>query len=184
MLEDLKGKIRVYARCRPMAKYELEKGRLAPCKQSVNFPDMFTVQVAQKNGGYRDFQYDSVFPPDSKQEELLSGPRPASPRPAPPRPAPLCLAPPRPTSPRPAPLPLARRAGACARRAQGTPDYPGITPRAMTTLFNTVQRDANKMEFKISCYMMELYLDGLVDLLGDPKKQVPLDIKKASTSSA
>ena len=25
MMEDMKGKIRVYARCRPMAKYEVEK---------------------------------------------------------------------------------------------------------------------------------------------------------------
>ena len=32
MMEDMKGKIRVYARCRPMAKYEMEKN----CSQVRN----------------------------------------------------------------------------------------------------------------------------------------------------
>lgn len=40
-IEDMKGKIRVYARCRPFAKYELEK----ECKQCITFKDDQTADV-------------------------------------------------------------------------------------------------------------------------------------------
>jgi hypothetical protein len=41
-LEDLKGAIRVYARCRPFAKYEIEKG----CKSVVEIKDDTSIKVS------------------------------------------------------------------------------------------------------------------------------------------
>ncbi len=55
-IEDMKGKIRVYARCRPFAKYEIEKG----CSQVVSFPNEMSVVVESDRGG-KPFTFDSCF---------------------------------------------------------------------------------------------------------------------------
>jgi hypothetical protein len=55
-IEDMKGKIRVYARCRPFAKYEIEKG----CTQVVSFPNEMSVVVESERGG-KPFTFDSCF---------------------------------------------------------------------------------------------------------------------------
>lgn len=50
---------------------------------------------------------------------------------------------------------------------QGTPDLPGIVPRALEELF-MIKRRLEKFQtvtVKFSCYMVELYLDKLQDLL-------------------
>ena len=65
MIEDMKGKIRVYARCRPMAQYEIEK----QCKPVVSFPDEYTVELAMEKGTPRQFAWDCAFTPASTQEE-------------------------------------------------------------------------------------------------------------------
>ena len=41
----------------------------------------------------------------------------------------------------------------------------GLTPRAITELFNILDRDSGKYTFSIRCYMLELYQDDLQDLL-------------------
>ena len=47
-LEDLKGNIRVYARCRPFAQYEIERN----CKQVVDFVDDTGLKVAGSRGNF------------------------------------------------------------------------------------------------------------------------------------
>ena len=64
-LEDMKGKIRVYARCRPFAGYEKER----KCKQCVRFIDDTTCEVDIGKKGKKEFVFDEVFPPDSRQEQ-------------------------------------------------------------------------------------------------------------------
>jgi len=49
------------------------------------------------------------------------------------------------------------------------PDSEGITPRAMRELFDAKARDSHKLDIKVSCYMMELYRDRLVDLFYSKK---------------
>ncbi|KAH8059391.1 hypothetical protein JL722_5417 [Aureococcus anophagefferens] len=58
MMEDMKGKIRVFVRCRPFAKYELEK----KCGSVVHFDDDTTLTVDGHNGP-KVFNFDNVFPP-------------------------------------------------------------------------------------------------------------------------
>ena len=65
-LEDLKGAIRVYARVRPFAKYEIERG----CESVVRFPDETSVTV-QTSRGEKEFEFDAAFREDTSQEEVF-----------------------------------------------------------------------------------------------------------------
>lgn len=65
-LEDLKGAIRVFARCRPMAQYEID----TKCKQSVVFKDEMSLKLFTSRGE-RDYEFDSVFHTGSTQEQVF-----------------------------------------------------------------------------------------------------------------
>jgi DNA repair exonuclease SbcCD ATPase subunit len=65
-LEDLKGAIRVYARVRPFAKYEIERD----CQTCVSFPDETSVTV-QTARGEKEFEFDAAFRDTSTQEEVF-----------------------------------------------------------------------------------------------------------------
>ena len=67
-LEDLKGKIRVYARIRPISKKELETD--GQNVVSVTKADEFRVHTESQNP--KDYEFDSVFGPESTQEEVFS----------------------------------------------------------------------------------------------------------------
>lgn len=64
-LEDLKGAIRVYARCRPMAAYEIQRGS----KQVVTIKDDTSLKVTTSRGE-KDFEFDAVFGPMSTQDQV------------------------------------------------------------------------------------------------------------------
>ena len=66
MMEDMKGKIRVYARCRPLAGYEKERN----CEKVVSFPDECTLELGTKRGP-KQFLYDRAFTEFSTQEEIF-----------------------------------------------------------------------------------------------------------------
>lgn len=63
---------------------------------------------------------------------------------------------------------------------QGTPEMPGLTPRAIVEMFEILKTMSN-FDIKLKCYMVELYLDSLRDLL-KPKKEEErvLDIKEST----
>ncbi|CAM9204936.1 unnamed protein product [Chrysoparadoxa australica] len=163
MMEDMKGKIRVYARCRPMAAYEIERG----CSQAVKFVDVTTVQV-DSNRGPKEFVYDTVFTPDHSQEQVFEdtknliqssfdGYN-------------VCL------------FAYGQTGSGKTWTMSGSESCPGITPRAIQELF--ALKDAMKAgaEVSISCYFVELYLDQLRDLfyaMENPRDNKPpkLDIK-------
>ena len=65
-LEDLKGTIRVYARCRPMAKYEIDRG----CTTVVTFTDETSLQVSTSRGD-KQFDFDAAFSPESTQSQVF-----------------------------------------------------------------------------------------------------------------
>ena len=65
-LEDLKGAIRVYARVRPMAQYEIER----QCEKIVSFPDETSVTV-QTSRGPKDFEFDAAFTEFASQDEVF-----------------------------------------------------------------------------------------------------------------
>ena len=66
-LEDLKGKIRVYCRVRPLS--ETEKEDAAKTPMSVEIVDQMSISV--KGRIKNTYIFDSVFGPDSKQEQIF-----------------------------------------------------------------------------------------------------------------
>lgn len=67
MMEDMKGKIRVYCRSRPIHAKESQAGHKLAC----SFTDPYTIDVATALQS-KSFGFDRVFPPDSTQAEVFS----------------------------------------------------------------------------------------------------------------
>ncbi|KAL8273192.1 hypothetical protein Esti_002950 [Eimeria stiedai] len=185
-IEDMKGKIRVFCRVRPFAKYEMEKG----CKECVSVVDEYSVK------GEKEFTYDRVFGGTCTQEEVyedterliqsvVDGFN-------------VCI------------FAYGQTGSGKTFTIQGNANYPGIAPRAINGLFALLDAlDPQKYKFEANCYiatsaMREIgYLgcgikksqsrrsnrtglclsSALVDLLAPPevKKHPPsLEIKKDS----
>lgn len=66
-IQDMKGKIRVYCRVRPISGSEAEKN----CQSVVSFPDDMSVDIATSRA-VKTFNFDRVFSPGSSQEEVFS----------------------------------------------------------------------------------------------------------------
>jgi len=58
---------------------------------------------------------------------------------------------------------------------------PGLTPRAIVEMFGILKTMTN-FDIKLKCYMVELYLNGLRDLLLPPNApRVELDVKETAS---
>jgi len=150
MMEDMKGKIRVYARCRPFNKLEKEQDS----KQCVKFVDDMTLSV-ESSRGEKDFTYDGVFSPSQSQAEVyedtshlinsaIDGYN-------------VCL--------------FAYGQTGSGKTWTMTGDVnseenQGITPRAMKQLYGEIEELSKKgtSTITVSTYFVELYNDQLVDL--------------------
>ena len=62
----MKGKIRVYARCRPMAQYEKDRD----CEQVLRFTGDQDLEV-MKERGPKEFSFDAVFPATTAQDKVF-----------------------------------------------------------------------------------------------------------------
>lgn len=67
IIEDMKGKVRVYCRSRPISSTEKERGNF----NIVESSDEFTVKINTTNRGIKEFNFDQVFTATSKQEEVF-----------------------------------------------------------------------------------------------------------------
>ena len=143
-LEDLKGAIRVYARCRPMAKYELEKG----CKSVVEFKDETSMKVITSRGD-KDFEFDAVFTDTSTQdavfedtkrlvESCIDGFN-------------VCL------------FAYGQTGSGKTFTMTGSPSMPGLTPKAIDELYRLIGERVH-LNVRVTTYFVELYNDNLVDL--------------------
>ncbi|KAJ7544255.1 hypothetical protein O6H91_09G070900 [Diphasiastrum complanatum] len=161
MVEDMKGKIRVYARWRPL----IEKERNDCEKMILKSPDEFTIQHPWKDDKPKQYQFDHVFDDQASQEEVfedtkylvqsaVDGYN-------------VCI------------FAYGQTGSGKTFTIYGPENNPGLTPRATRELFSILKRDRNKFSFSLKVYMLELYQDSLVDLLlpKNAKKQ-KLDIKK------
>ncbi|KAK9917170.1 hypothetical protein WJX75_001536 [Coccomyxa subellipsoidea] len=155
MMEDMKGKIRVYARVRPMLSFEKERGQ----KVALNIPDELTLDHIWKEKK-REYQFDAVFEPVASQEKVFEDTRHLV------QSAVdgynVCI------------FAYGQTGSGKTHTIYGTPDMPGLTPRGIHELFNVLDRDSGKYTFSVSCYMLELYQDDLADLLLPiPKQPAP-----------
>ncbi|GAV64881.1 Kinesin domain-containing protein/FERM_M domain-containing protein/MyTH4 domain-containing protein/FERM_N domain-containing protein [Cephalotus follicularis] len=160
-IEDMKGKIRVFCRVRPLTEKELvEKER-----DVVTSLDEFTVEHPWKDDKAKQHMYDRVFDGNATQEVVfedtkylvqssIDGYN-------------VCI------------FAYGQTGSGKTFTIYGSESKPGLTPRATAELFRIIRRDNNKFSFSLKAYMVELYQDTLVDLLL-PKttKRLKLDIKK------
>ena len=159
-IQDLKGKIRVMVRCRPMNSIEKKKESTT----AVDFPDENTINVPKKR---RDYNFDYVFNPESHQESLWAESRHLV------RSAVdgynTCI------------FAYGQTGAGKTFTMEGSPEMPGITPRCINEVFELLE-GMTRFTHKVSCYMLELYVDNLYDLLLDRdtlRDDAPaLDLKK------
>ena len=64
-MEDMKGKIRVYARVRPMLTFEQQKGQ----SDVLKIPDELTLEHMWKDKK-REYSFDAVFAPETSQDKV------------------------------------------------------------------------------------------------------------------
>lgn len=162
MIEDMKGKIRVYCRMRPLS----EKERAEKERNALVCVDEFTVQHLWKDET-KQHMYDRVFDGFATQDSIfedtkylvqsaIDGYN-------------VCI------------FAYGQTGSGKTFTIYGSDNNPGLTPRAIAELFKIIKRDSNKFLFSLKVYMVELYQDTLIDLLL-PKhaKHQKLDIKKDS----
>ncbi|KAG0461730.1 hypothetical protein HPP92_022027 [Vanilla planifolia] len=163
IIEDMKGKIRVFCRVRPLNEKEIsekEKNMVVPI-------DEFTVAHPWKDEKSKQHIYDRVFGPSTSQEDVfedtkylvqsaIDGYN-------------VCI------------FAYGQTGSGKTFTIYGSERYPGLTSRATSELFKIMGRDSSKFSFSLKVYMVELYQDTLVDLLL-PKngKRLKLEIKKDS----
>jgi len=148
MLEDLKGKIRVYARTRPLTEIETSQNQQA----ILATPDEFTCSHPWRGEKKdRSYEFDEVFPANSTQEQVfedtkylvqsaMDGYN-------------VCI------------FAYGQTGSGKTFTIYGDDANPGLTPRAIAEVMRCVHRDSNKSSVKMECYMLELYRDDLIDLL-------------------
>lgn len=162
-IEDMKGKIRVYCRLRPMSEKEIaEKEGCA-----VTSSDEFTVEHPWKDDKQKQHTYDRVFDGHATQEDVFEDTRYLV------QSAVdgynVCI------------FAYGQTGSGKTYTIYGTETNPGLTPRATAELFKILKRDSNKFSFSLKAYMVELYQDTLLDLLFPKNAKRPkLDIKKDS----
>ena len=64
-IEDMKGKIRVYCRARPLSDSENARGNYSV----VTSPDEYVV-IVEKDKVKKEFQFDHIFMPDNTQDQV------------------------------------------------------------------------------------------------------------------
>ncbi|PNH02813.1 Kinesin-like calmodulin-binding protein [Tetrabaena socialis] len=152
MMEDMKGKIRVYCRVRPMLTFELDKGQSA----ALLIPDELSVSHMWKDEKKpREYSFDTVFQPGTSQDQVfedtkhlvqsaVDGYN-------------VCI------------FAYGQTGSGKTFTIYGSPGEPGLTPHGVAELFRIINRDGGKYTFSISVYMLELYQDSLQDLLLPPQ---------------
>lgn len=162
-IEDMKGKIRVYCRLRPLGEKEIiDKER-----DLLTNTDEFTVEHPWKDERSKQHIYDHVFNGDATQEDVFEDTRYLV------QSAVdgynVCI------------FAYGQTGSGKTFTIYGSENNPGLTPRATAELFRILRRDSNKFSFSLKAYMVELYQDTLVDLLlPKNEKRLKLEIKKDS----
>jgi len=161
IVEDMKGKVRVFCRVRPMIKSEVDRG----CRSVATLIDDFNLNLETKNGP-KVFPYDSCFGPSASQEQIfedtkrliqsaVDGYN-------------TCV------------FAYGQTGSGKTYTMYGSKERPGITPRAIEEIYHILGQMESFCDIKVSCHMVELHLDTLKDLLQGQENRKPLEIKEDS----
>ncbi|XP_029916776.1 putative LOC110439812 homolog [Myripristis murdjan] len=147
MVENMKGKIRVFCRIRPLNRAEATQGGAIVVEKM----DEYSVNLETPRG-QREFQFDKVFNAETTQEEIfqdtnrliqsaIDGYN-------------VCI------------FAYGQTGSGKTFTMVGDKEQknPGIMPRAFNAIFDIIQENSTKFDFKVSVYMLELYNDRLQDL--------------------
>ncbi|XP_070819945.1 uncharacterized protein [Chaetodon trifascialis] len=147
MVEDMKGKIRVFCRIRPVSRAEVAQGGAI----AVEKIDDYSV-VVETPRGQREFQFDRVFSAEASQDDLfhdtsrliqsaIDGFN-------------VCI------------FSYGQTGSGKTFTMVGDKEQknPGIMPRSFNAIFDFIRENSTKFDFKVSAYMLELYNDRLQDL--------------------
>nr|XP_043631561.1 kinesin-like protein KIN-14E [Erigeron canadensis]XP_043631562.1 kinesin-like protein KIN-14E [Erigeron canadensis] len=163
IIEDMKGKIRVYCRLRPLTQKEISDKE----RNVLTSVDEFTVQHLGRDDKIKQHCYDRVFDGNATQEDVFNDTRYLV------QSAVdgynVCI------------FAYGQTGSGKTFTIYGSDNNPGLTPLATSELFKVLKRDRNKFNFSLKAYMLELYQDTLVDLLIPRQaKRSKLEIKKDS----
>eukprot|EP01113_Clastostelium_recurvatum_P042912 TRINITY_DN7008_c0_g1_i4.p1 TRINITY_DN7008_c0_g1~~TRINITY_DN7008_c0_g1_i4.p1 ORF type:complete len:799 (+),score=286.11 TRINITY_DN7008_c0_g1_i4:198-2399(+) len=167
-MSDMKGRIRVYCRVRPLTKEERTTG--GPASRMVtSYPDIFTLQLElPSRASSPSFVFDGVYPPETSQEQVWDDTQSVVQSAVDGYNA--CI------------FAYGQTSAGKTHTMTGTQADPGLTPRAVSLLFKILAANAKAFRYKVSCYMVELYNDNLVDLLREDTSSrqapPPLQIKR------
>jgi len=164
-LTDLRGNIRVVCRVRPLNAFELSHSAAGSI---VNIQDDTSLTCETKPGSLSSFNYHAVFGEGAGQEAVFDETRRLV------QSAVdgfnVCI------------FAYGQTGSGKTYTILGDEEHPGITPRAIVELFSLLEQLPAPFTYKVACYMVELYMDRLEDLLLPKKaKPVPLTIRKDST---
>lgn len=162
IVEDMKGKVRVFCRIRPLIKSEVDK----ECQIVATQIDEFNLNLETEYGP-KVFPYDSCFGPTSTQDQIfedskrliqsaVDGYN-------------VCI------------FAYGQTGSGKTYTMYGSKEKPGITPRSIDELYHILAQMESFCDIKVSCHMLELYMDTLIDLLvskENKKTQPPLEIKE------
>jgi hypothetical protein len=184
-MEDLKGKIRVYVRIRPMSNTEIERS----CAPAVIKDGKLSVLVLGANGegSKKVFDFDQVFggsegnsQPDVFKDtkhlimSVVDGYN-------------VCIfAYGQTGSGKTFTMIGASDLSTCIQPNGDFDELAGVTPRAVSELFRILNERSAQVTYEVEVQMFQLYRDALDDLLADPKKKKdgkPLKIILAEHSS-
>eukprot|EP00210_Caulerpa_lentillifera_P002367 g2271.t1 len=155
-VEDLKGKIRVFARVRPMLSHESKRGQ----SEALSLPDELSISHWWKREDCpREYSFDKVFGPNACQKDVLTdvqdliqsaidGYN-------------VCI------------FAYGQTGSGKTYTIYGNDNNPGLTPQGIDKLFELLLQGSNKYTFSVSCYMLELYQDSLMDLLAPINSKIP-----------
>lgn len=166
-VQDAQGNIRVYCRCRPLLPFEVERGDKSAVtvlgKEVVRVPDAHDPSTAKC------FKFNACFSAAASQDEVFGechdliqsafdGFN-------------VCV------------FAYGQTGSGKTHTMYGDPVAPGLAPRTVEAIWRHIEVEKKRGgQFEVVVTMAELYLDGLSDLLLEPKKQTgkppKLSVKK------
>jgi kinesin family protein C2/C3 len=146
LVQELKGNIRVYCRVRPISKKELDGGH----SDVTAFPSEEEIRINDERGG-KVFEFDSVYKPDSQQEQVFADTRPLidsvidgyN----------VCI------------FAYGQTGSGKTHTMNGTPENPGINRRALLRLFECIAERSENEESTVTASVLEIYNEAIRDLL-------------------
>uniref|UniRef100_A0A6A7FXE9 Kinesin-like protein n=2 Tax=Hirondellea gigas TaxID=1518452 RepID=A0A6A7FXE9_9CRUS len=165
-IEEMKGKIRVFCRLRPVNESERRRGG----ELVATVEDQYSLDFATPRG-HKSFVFDRVFEGHESQETVFQDTN--------------ALVQSAMDGYNTTIMAYGQTGSGKTYTMIGSQNEPGIAPRAFTRLFELSEEGKSRQEVLIHCYMLELYNDRLIDLLrghcnGEAEK---LEIKRDKRGS-